>query len=81
VFKDWKRAFWRAPMHLLFSAPIAAASLAVPPLGKKYIAWRTKAEKADEAAGRDTPEKAQVDLYSQTALVRGVLRIYGIKPP
>jgi len=81
LFSDWKRALWRAPLHILMSAPVAAASLIVPPAGKAYIGWRTKAEQDDEAAKRDTPEKAQIDLYTQTALVRGALRIYGIKQP
>lgn len=77
--KDWKRAVWRVPLHIALSAPVAAGSLIVPPLGKKYVRWRVKAEKLDQAQGRDTCMKALVDEYSQTALVRAVLRIYKIK--
>jgi hypothetical protein len=79
LFPDWKRALWRAPLHILMSAPVAAASLIVPPAGKAYIAWREDAERQDFLAGRDSSEKATVDLYTQTALVRGVLKLYGIK--
>ena len=78
LFHDWKRAIWRAPLHVLLSVPVAAASVVVPPLGKKYISWRARAEKDDNLTGRDSPEKAAIDLYTQTFLVRGVLRIYGI---
>jgi hypothetical protein len=79
LFRDWKKAIWKAPLHILLSAPVAAVSLIVPPLGKKYIAWRAQAEKNDEDSGRDTSEKATIDLYSQTALVKGAMRVYGIK--
>ena len=79
LFKDWKRAALRAPLHLLMSVPFAAAALVAPPLGKRYISWRVAAEKDDEVNGRDTPEKAAIDLYTQTALVHRVLGLYGIK--
>ncbi len=79
IFRDWKRALWRAPLHLLGSIPVAAASLIIPPLGKSYINWRTRAEQKDVFFKRDTAEKAEVDLYTQTVLVRGILGIYGIK--
>ena len=81
LFPDWKRALWRAPLHLLGSLPVAAVSLVVPPVGTAYIGWRTRAEQDDQAAGRDTPEKAAIDLYTQTALVRGVLKVWGKAPP
>lgn len=77
MFSDWKRAVWRAPLHILGSLPVAAVALIAPPVGDAYVAWRIAAEKADEAAGRDTPEKAQVDLYSQTALVYAALKAWG----
>lgn len=80
LFSDWKRALWRAPLHILLSVPVAAATVVVPPLGKKYIGWRTRAENDDNLTGRDSPEKAEIDLYTQTALVRGVLKIYHIHP-
>lgn len=76
LFSDWKRAVLRAPLHLALSAPVAAASLVVPPLGKAYVGWRAQAEADDEASGRDTAEKAQVDLWSQTVLVNKVLSIW-----
>jgi hypothetical protein len=79
MFKDWKKAIWKAPLHVLLSAPVAAVSAVVPPIGKKYVKWRTRAEGDDESTGRDTPEKARIDLYTQTVLVRKVLEIYGIK--
>jgi hypothetical protein len=63
---------FKAPLHILASVPIAAAALVVPPIGKRYVAWRAKSERADQVAGRDTPEKAKIDLWSQTALVKGV---------
>jgi len=66
-------------LHILGSIPVAVASLVVPPLGKKYVKWRTEAEADDEEDGRDTPEKAKIDLLTQTVLVKGVLKIYGIK--
>lgn len=62
---------------MLGSLPVAAVSLVAPQVGAAYIQWRIRAEKDDEAAGRDTPEKAQIDLYSQTALVSGALKIWG----
>lgn len=75
-----KLAGWfKAPLHVLGSIPFAAASLVVPKVGKKYVRWRKEAEQDDVEDGFDTPEKAKVDLASQTILVRGVLRIYGIK--
>jgi hypothetical protein len=77
MFSDWKKAIWRAPLHMLGSLPVAGVSLLIPPIGKTYLAWRTKAEAADVAAGRDTPEKGQIDLYTQTALVVRVLNIWG----
>jgi hypothetical protein len=61
------------------SLPVAGISLVVPPIGKAYVNKRIAAEKADVAAGRDTPTKGSIDLYSQVSLVRGVLKIYGIK--
>lgn len=79
--KDWKKAIWRAPLHIALSAPVAAASLVIPPLGKKYVQVRTDAEQRDRARGTDTCMKATIDLYTQTALVRAVLRIYGIRLP
>lgn len=79
--KDWKKAVWRVPLHIALSAPVAAGTLVIPPLGKKYIRWRVKAESKDIAQHADTCIKGTIDLYSQTALVRGVLRVYGIKAP
>lgn len=76
LFKDWKRALWRAPLHLAASVPVAAVSLVVPPVGTKYVKWRVGAEADDQAAGRDTPEKAAVDLYTQTILVESVLKLW-----
>ncbi len=60
---------------------MAAASTVVPPLGEKYVRWRVRAEQRDAARKQDTCMKATIDLYSQTALVRSVLRMYGIKLP
>jgi hypothetical protein len=77
MFKDVGRAVWRAPLHILGSIPVAAVSLIIPPLGQKYVNWRIGAEQADEATGRDSPEKSQVDLYTQTALVKAVLKVWG----
>lgn len=77
--KDWKRAIWRVPLHMALSAPVAASSFVIPPIGKSYVNWRIRSEKKDVASGRDTPTKASIDLYSQVALVRGVLKIYRIK--
>lgn len=77
--KDWKRAIWRVPLHMALSAPVAASSLVIPPIGKSYVNWRVRSEKKDVAAGRDTPTKGSIDLYSQVTLVRGVLKIYGVK--
>lgn len=77
--KDWKRAIWRVPLHFALSTPVAVSSLVVPPLGKAYVNWRVKSEKQDVLSGRDTPSKASIDLYSQVVLVKGVLKIYGIK--
>lgn len=76
-FPDRKRAILRAPLHVLLSIPFAAASIAVPSAGERYIAWRKRAEAEDQAAGRDSPKKAAVDLATQTALVRGVLWLWG----
>jgi hypothetical protein len=70
---------FKAPIHFLGSIPIAAVSLVAPPVGKKYVRWRKEAEEDDVEAGRDTPEKAKIDLTSQTIAVKGVLRIWGIK--
>lgn len=70
---------FKAPLHLLGSIPIAAVSLVAPPVGSLYVNWRTEAEQDDIEGGRDTPEKAKIDLASQTVLVKGVLRIWGIK--
>lgn len=77
--KDWKRAIWRVPLHMALSAPVAASSFVVPPIGKGYVNWRIRSEKRDVASGRDTGTKGSIDLYSQVALVRGVLKIYRIK--
>jgi hypothetical protein len=77
--KDWKRAIWLAPPHILLSAPVAAVTVIVPPIGKKYVCWRVRAEQADAHSGRDTSGKAAIDLYSQTALPVAVLKIYRIK--
>jgi hypothetical protein len=77
--KDWKRAFYRAPLHLLMAAPVAAVALVVPPVGRRYIRWRTRAEQEDVMMGRDTPEKSEIDLYTQTAPVAAVLKIWGGK--
>lgn len=79
--KDWKKAVWRVPFHIALSVPVAASALVIPPLGTKYIRWRIKAESQDIAQHADTCMKGTIDLYSQTALVRGALRIYGIKTP
>ena len=76
LFRDWKRAFWRAPLHLLGSLPVAAASLVVPPIGRAYVEWRARAEQADVDEGRDTPEKSEIDLYGQTVLVSSVLKVW-----
>jgi hypothetical protein len=77
--KDWKKAIWRAPLHIAVSAPVAATTLVIPPLGKKYIQARTQAEQHDLKDGSDTCMKATIDLYTQTALVRAVLRMYGFQ--
>ena len=77
--KDWKRAIWRVPMHIILSAPVAAGSLVIPPLGRAYVNWRIRSEKTDVATGKDSPMKASVDLYSQVSLVRGALKLYGIQ--
>jgi hypothetical protein len=79
--KDWKKAIWRAPLHILVSAPVAVGSLVIPSLGKAYVRARSKAEERDRARGSDTCMKAAIDLYTQTALVRATLRMYGIKTP
>jgi hypothetical protein len=76
LFSDWKRAILRAPLHILGSLPVAAVALIAPPVGEAYVSWRSLAEQADEAAGRDTPEKAAIDLYSQTALVKAALKVW-----
>ncbi|SRR5260370_36571166 len=76
--RDWKKAIWKVPLHIALSAPVAAASLTVPPIGKKYVRWRIRAEMHDLCANRDTKMKAEIDLYSQTALPRAVLRLYRI---
>lgn len=72
----WKQAIFKAPLHFIASVPIAAASLIIPPAGTAYVKWRTQAEADDEATGRDTPEKAKIDLWSQTLLVKGALKIW-----
>ena len=77
--KDWKRAVWRVPVHIALSLPVTAATMVVPPLGKKYVGWRTRAEANHVATGHDTPQKATIDLYTQTALPRRVLKWYHIK--
>jgi hypothetical protein len=77
--KDWKKAIWRAPLHILVSAPVAAISFVIPPVGKAYVRVRMQAEERDRSRGTDTCMKAAIDLYSQTALVRAVLRMYGIR--
>jgi hypothetical protein len=76
---DWKKAIWRSPLHIAGSIPVAAATIAIPPIGKKYIRWRTREEAHHVITGQDTPGKSEMDLYSQTALVRRVLRLYKIK--
>ena len=77
--KDWKRAIWRVPLHMMMSAPVAASSLVLPPIGRAYVNWRFRAEKRDVAEGKDSPMKASVDLYSQVSLVRGTLKLYGVQ--
>lgn len=77
MFKDWKRALWRAPLHLLGSLPVALIALVVPPIGAAYVKWRQSAEDADVAANRDTVEKALVDFYTQTVFVSNVLKLWG----
>ena len=77
MFKDYKRAVWRVPLHIALSLPFAALALPLPMMGRKYIAWRERSEQDDVTAGRDTPEKAAIDLYSQTALVDSVLKVWG----
>ena len=79
--KDWKKAVWRVPLHIALSIPVAAGTLVVPPVGKAYVKWRIRAEQQDIASGSDTSGKAAIDLYSQTAIVRGVLKMYHIKVP
>lgn len=75
-FPDLSRATRRVLPHLLMSIPFAAAAIIAPPVGRAYIRWRTRAESADQTAGRDSPLKAQVDLYSQTWLVNSALRFW-----
>jgi hypothetical protein len=77
--RDWKRAFWRSPLHIVASLPVAAATFVVPPVGKRYVRWRTEAEANHVLQGKDTPGKAEVDLYGQTIFVRKVLGIYHIR--
>ena len=77
--KDWKKAIWRSPLHILLSAPVTVATIVVPPVGKKWIQWRTSAEASHVVEGKDTPQKATIDLYTQTALVRRVLKFYHIQ--
>ena len=79
--RDWKKAVWRVPLHIALSLPATAASFVVPPIGKRYVRWRIRAETKDAQDGADTCMKATIDLYSQTALPRAVLRIYGVKFP
>jgi hypothetical protein len=79
--RDWKKAIWRAPLHIALSAPVAGVSLVIPPLGKKYVQARVQAEAHDLKDESDTCMKATIDLYTQTALVRAVLRMYGITIP
>lgn len=78
--RDWKKAIWRVPLHITLSLPFTAATIVVPPAGKAYVRWRVRAEKKDAAKGLDTCMKATIDLYSQTALPRSILKIYGITP-
>jgi hypothetical protein len=68
--------WFKAPLHFLGSIPVAAVSLVAPPVGQKYVDWRIKTEQADVDGGRDTPEKAKIDLASQTVAVRGVLKLW-----
>jgi hypothetical protein len=79
--KDWKKAVWRVPLHIALSLPVTAATVVIPPVGKKFVRWRTKAETKDVAQHLDTCMKATIDLYSQTALVRAMLKMYGITVP
>ena len=67
----------KAPLHVLGSLPVAAVSLFAPPVGEAYCSWRIASENDDEAQGRDTPEKAKIDLRSQTALVYAALKLWG----
>ena len=69
----------KAPLHILASIPVAAVTIVAPPVGKKYVKWRTAAEADDVEDGFDTPVKAKIDLTSQTVLVKTVLKAYGIK--
>lgn len=73
--RDWKRAVWRTPLHIAMSVPVAAATVVVPAVGRKYVRWRIAAEHADQTEGLDTAMKAAIDLYSQTALVNAVLKL------
>jgi hypothetical protein len=70
---------FKAPIHFIGSIPVAAVSLVAPPVGKRYVRWRKEAEQDDVENDRDTPEKAKIDLASQTIAVKGVLRLWGIK--
>lgn len=74
-FPDRRRAILRAPLHVLLSVPFALGSIVKSDVGEDYIEWRTRAEKDDFNSGRDSARKAKVDLVTQTALVRGVLKI------
>lgn len=79
--KDWKKAIWRTPLHIALSAPVTVATFVVPPVGVKYVVWRTNAEAQHVVEGKDTPQKATIDLYTQTALVRSVLKLYHVTVP
>lgn len=76
---DWKRAIWRVPLHIALSLPVTAATVVVPPVGKAYVEWRERAEAGHVTQGSDTPQKATIDLYTQTALPRRILKLYHVK--
>jgi hypothetical protein len=65
---------FKAPLHFLGSIPVAAVTLVAPPVGRKYVDWRRRAEREDINDGRDTIEKAKIDLASQTIAVKAVLK-------
>lgn len=76
---DWKRAIWRVPLHIALSLPVTAATVVVPPVGKAYVEWRERAEVHHVVVGSDSPQKATIDLYTQTALPRSILKLYHVK--